>query len=734
VKLSKIAVGNVRKSIKDYAIYFLTIAFGVCIFYIFNSIESQQVMMNPSEDQKLALNLLGRFMDMFSVFISAVLCFLIIYANGFLIKRRKKEFGIYMILGMEKSSISRILVMETVLVGFAGLVAGMLLGVFVSQGMALVTASLMGSEIGEYHFVFSLATVIKTALYFGLTFLFTLAFNVVTVNKQRLIELLNSSRRNERFTPPRIGRSIVIFIGAILCLGEAYYLIGLDSFYSEALVFLAGMSLAVVGTFLFFFSLSGFFLKVIQQCKNVYLRNLNMFVLRQINRKINTTYLSMTFVCVMITLAITALSSGTGIAGAFAAEQRAGTPFDASLTVQRTEIDGNGTQGPVPYQEFDLAAGLGEQGIDLSTLASSYSVVPVFESPTEITLKNPDGELISVKPQLIRLSDYNANLAMQGKEPLFLEEGTFAVHSNEPVDAWRKMLVAYLDNGLTFELPTALAASTPAADGEAEAAVSDAVVADEAAADATDAATGVATGTTTLRTDPSLLQTNMIETSSVRLEAIDLIVPDEYITNEGVNAFPVLRTILNVNYASAASNDLAAFEQNFAELFFDRGIKSPEGTVLGFWMESRTNALQVGSTATTIVAYLALYLGVVFLIASAALLAIAQLSETSDNITRYRMLAKIGTDDKMLRRAVFSQIAIYFGAPFALALVHSVVGIRSVGLIFASLKGTDIFSGTLFAAFIIILIYGGYFLATYIGSKGILIREAIRRPALDSAE
>ena len=97
----KLASKNLKKSIKDYTIYFLTLVFGICIFYTFNSIESQRVMMDLSEIQAGAFQIIDVFMSVASVFISFILGFLIVYANNYLIKRRKKEFGIYMTLGME---------------------------------------------------------------------------------------------------------------------------------------------------------------------------------------------------------------------------------------------------------------------------------------------------------------------------------------------------------------------------------------------------------------------------------------------------------------------------------------------------------------------------------------------------------------------------------------------------------------------------------------------------------
>jgi putative ABC transport system permease protein len=282
---------------------------------------------------------------------------------------------------------------------------------------------------------------------------------------------------------------------------------------------------------------------------------------------------------------------------------------------------------------------------------------------------------------------------MQGMEPLALKDGTFALQSNAPGDSWKKLLEDYLKEEPSIVLQDVEGVNA------------------------------------TLRSDPSLLQTAMLETSSVRLEEANIIVADRAVVTEGEDALPVLRTMLNINYADDTTDDSPTIEERFVGLFTEQNLESADGVILGFWTETRTDALQVGDTATTIVAYVALYLGVVFLIASAALLAIAQLSEASDNVSRYRMLAKIGTEEKMLRRALLSQIAIYFGAPLTLAILHAVVGIYAMSVMFADLRDMSILSGSMFAALIIVIVYGGYFLATYIGSKGILNREVIHRLA-----
>ena len=128
--LFKLSFNNMKKSIKDYSIYFLTLGIGVEIFYMFNSIDSQQAMLRVSSSQREIIKLMITMLGFVSVFVAIVLGLLIVYANNFLINRRKKEFGIYMILGMGKRKISKIILMETIFVGIISLIVGLVVRYF----------------------------------------------------------------------------------------------------------------------------------------------------------------------------------------------------------------------------------------------------------------------------------------------------------------------------------------------------------------------------------------------------------------------------------------------------------------------------------------------------------------------------------------------------------------------------------------------------------------------------
>lgn len=294
--LFKLSLKNIKKSFKDYAIYFLTLILGVAIFYVFNSMDSQQAMLDISSSTREIIKLMLSLLAGVSVFVSFILGFLIVYANNFLIKRRKKEFGVYMTLGMGKGKISKILFIETLIIGIISLIVGLIIGIFASQLMSVVVAKMFEADMTGYKFVFSQAAMVKTIIYFGIMYLLVMIFNTVTISNYNLIDLLTASKKNEKVKLKNKKLSVLMFLVSIGILALAYYKVTSDANILSGKQLLMAIALGVVGTFLFFWSLSGFLLKLIQSNKKIYLKDLNAFVLRQIDSKINTTVFSMTVI------------------------------------------------------------------------------------------------------------------------------------------------------------------------------------------------------------------------------------------------------------------------------------------------------------------------------------------------------------------------------------------------------------------------------------------------------
>ena len=142
----------------------------ISIFYIFNSLDSQTVMMRVSSNTRDIIKLMNNMLSAVSVFVSFILGFLIIYASRFLIKRRSKEFGVYLTLGMSKRKVSKILLLETIFIGVISLFIGLVLGTLLSQLMSLLVANMFEADFTDFTFVFSTSAAVKTVIYFGVIY------------------------------------------------------------------------------------------------------------------------------------------------------------------------------------------------------------------------------------------------------------------------------------------------------------------------------------------------------------------------------------------------------------------------------------------------------------------------------------------------------------------------------------------------------------------------------------
>ena len=327
--LFKISLKNIKKSIKDYAIYFFTLVLGVAIFYVFNSIDSQTVMLNVTKRTYEIIDLMTNLLSGVSVFVSFILGFLIIYASRFLMKRRNKEFGVYLTLGMSKRKISLILFIETLLIGIVSLVVGLALGIFLSQFMSILVASLFEADMTRFKFVFSRSACIKSLIYFGIMYLLVILFNTISVSKCKLIDLIYSNKKSEKVKIKNPILCIIIFIISSCMLGYAYYLVtgGVEKLTNFNMIFIP-ITLGLISTFFIFWSLSGLILKITMSIKNIYYKDLNCFTLRQISSKVNTTVFSMTIISIMLFITICVLSSSLSLKNSMTANLNSLAPVD----------------------------------------------------------------------------------------------------------------------------------------------------------------------------------------------------------------------------------------------------------------------------------------------------------------------------------------------------------------------------------------------------------------------
>lgn len=662
----KLAVKNVKKSLSDYVIYFMTLSFGVCLFYVFNAVESQQAMLLLSEQQHSMLQTGTAMLGYLSVFISFVLAGLILYANNFLIKRRKRELGLYMTLGMDRGKISRVLTAETFVIGLIALGIGLLAGVAASQGMSVVTAKLMNVPIKEFAFTFSKEALLKTILYFSVIFLVVMLFNIRTVSKYKLIDLIHGGRKNESLRIKSLWVCVVIFLLSVACLGAAYYMIVDNGLMMLDQQFFTCLILGSVGTVLFFLSLSGFLIRVVKSNKRLYYKGLNMFVLRQLNSKINTNFVSMSIICIMLLVTIGTFSCGLGAVDVMSGQVDETAPYDITFKSRGVKKGPQDIEADLKSRGFDFAAQFSDYEQIWLRKSGGLTYQTLYDFARESNVSNlTDANDAALPIPLLSLSDYNEMLALRGEKPISLAADEYAVICN--YKEMKHILEAWLKQGNTFTV-----------------------------------------NATELRPATLEIQTQPMQNSTMTDETGTLVIPDAV-----AQGCEPSMAVFNAKYTKpgeTGENALAAA----INALYGKGEDAPRPYTNAF---SHYELYMQSGGIKLLISYFVIYVGIVFLITCAAILALQQLSEASANTERYRLLRRLGTPARMIDKALFAQILSYFMLPLGLAVIHSVVGVYVVNNVIAQFGQINALPNIITAAMLFLVIYGGYFLATFLGSR-----------------
>ena len=696
---AKIALGNVRKSFRDFSVFFLTLAFGVCVFYAFGSITDQAAVIQMAEDQRRMVQSLTSILSGLSVFVVIILGFLVVYANRFLIRRRKREFGIYLTLGMDTRHVAWIIVIETLAVGVVALGVGLLLGVALSQVMMYVTAGLFEATIKGFAFAFSPSAALSTVACFAGIFLVTLVFNVSTVSRYKLIDLINADKVSEKVRLRSLPLSVALFVVSLVLIGVAYKTLLEHGMMEESPYFALATGLVTVGTLLFFFSISGFLLRALQASPRAYLSGLNMFVMRQLNSRVNTAWLSISLVCAMLFIAICGVCTGFSVATGMNESLAAGTRYDMSLMSYPTGIAHRYQDGPAAADDFDAIARLRADIPNFDELFSSAVQVnqydrdtqnqPLVQTTVEELFANADYEgnatvetLVQGNSEtsvtLVPLSEYNALREMVGEKPVELADGECLV--------WNDM--ASLD-----EFWEQACEKTPEVR---------------------------ACGQTLRFAEDPVVGVPFSDSGASGTVSGALVVNDDVIPVGIGPSMTVVNLMYNGSREKVDEAARAAIDEAYGDLI-------GQGSTLDAWpvwnLVTAQGLLDQSSGTTVSVTYLAIYIGVVLLVCCATVLALQQLSEAADNVSRYRVLAELGAERRLIDRALLAQIGVYFLFPLVVAVAHAAVALSVVNDIVALLTGYQIGTALVGTVLFVVVLYGGYFLVTYLTSRSMISRS-----------
>ena len=687
--LCKLSLKNIKKSFKDYTIYFFTLILGVAIFYVFNAIDSQTVLLQTKQSTYEIIDMMTQMLSAVSVFVSFILGFLIIYASRFLIKRRNKEFAIYMTLGMGKRKISTILFIETIAIGLLSLGVGLGLGVLLSQLMSLLVANMFEADMTNFAFTFSKAALVKTVIYFGIMYLLVMIFNTIQVSRCKLIDLMNSSKKSEKVKIKNPIICTIVFVLASIILGYCYYMVSVPDAAStltlKEITIIIG--LGALSTFLIFWSLSGLILKIVQSIHKVYYKGLNSFTLRQISSKVNTTVFSMTIICLMLFITICVLSSSLSIKNSMTANLKELAPADIELTKKRNipkelQEEYGYTDGQIESSYKTISETLKELKIDENKYLKDQTTIHVYTDPNVTYITTQGDNIDSMKrrypyldytsPEIIvKLSEYNKIAKMFGNDTFTLEDNQYMIIGDY------ESMTALRDEALKLNTPITIFGKT-------------------------------------LTPKYKKVKNGFIEMSSNHITDGVIIVPDNVI-NVSDNSPQMEYEYMVANYKANDQKGKEKIEEIFTNPELDNLY--PDVTLEG---TSKIAIYDASVGLGAMITFIGLYLGIIFLISSAAILALKELSESVDNKIRFNMLRRIGASEKQINKALFRQIAIFFMFPLVLAIIHSIFGIKFCIFLLETFGKEQMLASVFMTMLFLIFIYGGYFLITYYCSKNII--------------
>ncbi len=668
----QLARNNVKKSINDYAVYFITLAFGVALLYSFNALDDTLSLLNGNRILDSSIYMSRGILATFSIVICIIFGFLIAYSNNFIMKKRKKEFSIYITLGMDKRDINKLMFRETVVIGLLSLVVGLFIGILSSQGLGMIATKMLTVSSLDFKFSFSFVSTIKTIVFFVLVLLIVNHFNKKNMLKYNLIDLINSHKKNEYSTSPGRASNLILFTLSIICTIASYIVFFTTdprTSLGYIMVFTTGIILLIIGTYLFFLSVSDFIIISLKKVKKIYYNNLNIFIINQLSSRIKTISSSLTAICLLLLISMIIMPFGMTMGKYLIKDLESLTPYDASIT--RLYISPNNsdrvysTENKSVDKYTSLESELLENNENLDKLVANTSEIKIYKFKN-ITLNNFGLDNNFEPLNVIGISDYNSVRKQRGLNEINLSNNEFLI--NYDIKEYKQVYENYMKiNQKPININDNL-----------------------------------------LKLKDSKLY-NLTYSSNVNATDFGtIIVPDIVLDNLN----PTM-TILNVNYTESNNN----YDNMFLDAFYN--IKDNSNNY-EYMLDQKLVIDGEKIALNTTFSFIAVYLGIILLISSGAVLALQQLSESTSNKEKFNLLRKLGIKKKDRKKAIFMQVLTIFITPLSLAILHSLFVTKLIYVMIPELIDVGILRNMLLSIVIVILMYSIYLCMSYFQSLNII--------------
>ena len=430
--LSKLAIRNVKRSFKDYAIYLITITLAFAFMFAFNLITTSEGVLNLSE----VMSNFEFAMYFVNAFVLVAVCFLINYTTKFMFEKRSREFGTYMILGIKKREISKIFTLENIILGFLSLLISIPIGYLFSLIMSFVIMNIF--ELPELVKIsFNLKAVFLLFLYFGIIYLIVLFLLRRRLKKMRINKLIHLEKQNEKVKHNKLSRNLIFIVSILLGVFALYLFdkqfIGVGHEPSFQLIVLS-IFLLLISIYGISITLLEFILNFVLKHKKLKYKNDNLFIMRNLFSKIKTMSFTIGTLSFLITLALVALNISSLFKGMFLYQIEYNAPYDISISVDEN------------LDEY------------LNFIEDNYTIL---EKVVYNDYKNYNNSILKFlelswreEERVITLSDFNKLLEMKGDKPITLNEDEYYLNvTKEFIDELKNADIKdiTLSNGITLK-------------------------------------------------------------------------------------------------------------------------------------------------------------------------------------------------------------------------------------------------------------------------------------------
>lgn len=660
---TKLSFRNGKRSVKDYLIFFVTLIVSSTLMYSFNALSYL--------DEIRALSDTFKFFSFIMIFVSfimaLVMAFLIAYVSKFIMNKRKREFGIYLTLGMEQKSVAFMFLVESILMGILALIIGIFLGLYVTQVFSTIITSIFDIK-ATIHFTFSIEAALITLLLFSVTYIVTTILNTRSLYKINLYDMLNDHKKNEVIKSKKSNVYILLFTLSIIAIAIGYvYIDNLLNAQSNSELLINGLLALggiILGSYGVYYTFSASIVLIKNTFKRFKYKDTNLFLINQITSKVNSNGLLMGTLSFLLFMTLVSFLIGFTLSEGYKMMAKSDAPYDIMVTSTLPNVDYKDLYTFVddsPYKIKDYA------DIKLYKLD-----VDVINNNQSNLIKDPSGKDYIAA---IKYSDYSKLREILGLTKVVLKDDEFIVHSDQ------LQMKADVDKYLALQ-PT------------------------------------ITINEESVTSSKSQFYNEPIgQIGEFVGNWIAFVLPDSL-----CNDLEVVR-----------SSYLASTEKKTKEKFYDElheflypwfmknyGKEKYEESSGNIWrMYTKTKVENRSYAGAALFAFIALYLGVVFLIISCTILALQQLTDSNTYKYRFDLLRKLGTENKEINKLILKQVGIYFTIPLILPVIHTIVFAKIAGDKFSAYLPKENLVGTniLITLGIFCFVYTGYFIATFVQFK-----------------